>query len=95
MKLNFNVPFKDYKGEVIKENGKDKKISEMIASLLFVADGITKNDDKMKAFNLSQRIYTATNEIEITVEEAAMIKKVAEKVSAGGYAQIINLIESK
>lgn len=95
MKLNFNQSFKDFKGEAIVENGKEKSISEMIATLLFSGQGITKNEDKLKAFSLSQRIYNAKSAIEITVEEASMIKKVAESLSAGAYSQVIAIIESK
>ncbi len=95
MNVNFNLSFKDFKGDVIVENGKEKRMSEMVATLLFAGQGITTNEEKLKAFSLSQKIYHATGEINIEVEEAALIKKVAESLNAGGYAQVINLIENK
>ncbi len=95
MKINFNQSFKDFKGEAILENGKEKSISEMVATLLFSGHGITKNEDKLKAFSLSQKIYSSKGAIEITVEDASMIKKVAESLSAGAYAQVIAIIENK
>ena len=44
--------------------------------------------------NLSQRIYTAKEPIEISLEEAALIKKLAGNLIAGAYAQVVNLLEN-
>ena len=57
---------------------------------------IQKNaEEKMKAFDLSQRIYKATSEIEISTEEASFIKKqTSEAMIAGAYAQVVNLLEN-
>lgn len=47
------------------------------------------------AYDLSMRIYKATDEMELNIEEAAMIKEAAAFLNPGGYVQVINLIEGK
>lgn len=99
MKINFNKPFLMFDGAIAKENGKPQYMKDIIAQILFSGEWIGKKENRSKmllmAYDLSQRIIKSTGEIEITVEEAALIKEGAEALitSAGGYAQIVNLIE--
>ena len=102
MKVNFNQAFKSFDGTMITETvedgkgvkTKDKMISTMVASFLFLGEGLTSVEEKMMAANLSQRIYTAKEPIEISLEEAALIKKLAGNLIAGAYAQVVNLLEN-
>lgn len=60
--------------DVVKERVKTQMIYRMVASILFVGKECKDVDEKMVSFNLSQRIYNAKGAIEITTEEAALIK---------------------
>lgn len=99
MKVNFNYPFLSYNGKEVIQDGKPQLVKEVIAQILFSGEWIEKKENRGKfllmAYDLSQRIIKSTGEIEITVEEASLIKEGAEALvtSAGGYAQIVNLIE--
>lgn len=80
--------------DVVKERVKTQMIYRMVASILFVGKECKDVDEKMVSFNLSQRIYNAKGAIEITTEEAALIKKlVADSLIAGAYAQVVYLLE--
>lgn len=98
MKINFNKPFLMFNGTIAKENGKPQYMKDIIAQLLFNSTWENKKEDREKtmmvSYALSQRIYNSDGEIELTVEEAALIKEVAALIgNGGGYAQVINLIE--
>ncbi|RHJ74412.1 hypothetical protein [Parabacteroides sp. AM08-6] len=81
--------------DVVVQKERDKLISSMVSSILFIGKDCTNAEDKMKAFDLSQRIYKATSKIEISTEEASFIKKHAsEAMIAGAYAQVVNLLEN-
>lgn len=101
MKINFNQPFKNYKGEVIiEDNGVPQLIKNIVSALLFSGKWLEKKpdarpEDKIMAYDLSIRIYKAAREIELNIEEAAMIKDAAASLNPGGYVQVINLIEGK
>ena len=50
-------------------------------------------DEKIRAYSLSLKIYQSTGNIEISAEEALMIKEAALVLNPGGYAQIVKLID--
>lgn len=92
MKINFNVPFKDYKGIETKQI-----IAEKVAEALFCAgnggDSIS-SEDKYKAYKICRKIAGAEGEVEISVDEAKMIKDICSRhLVAGGYGQLHELIE--
>lgn len=103
MKVNFNQAFKSFDGTEVTEpyevkegvtKHRPKMISTMVASFLFLGEGLTSVEEKMMSANLSQRIYSATEPVEISVEEASLIKQLAGKtLIAGAYAQVVNLLE--
>jgi hypothetical protein len=95
MKVNFNVPFKNYKGETILKDGKEQLIKDVLAPVMFDGNWISSTDpeEKLKSYGLSIRIYDADTDIEITTEEATLIKRGAQILNAAGYAQIHKLIE--
>ena len=99
MKINFNQPFIGYDGNPTSINGKTQLIKDLLAQVLFSGSWIGEKDNKVElmlvSYDLSQRIYKSTGEVDITVEEAALIKEAAGKsiASAGGYAQVVHLIE--
>ena len=54
-----------------------------------------KPEEKVMAYDLSIRVYKSMEEMEINIEEAAMIKEAVTSLNPGGYVQVINLIEGK
>jgi hypothetical protein len=99
MKVNFNKPFVNFKGEPIVENGKEKSIKEVVAASLFEGHFLMRRpnvsgEEKMVAYNLSRKVNDSGGEIVLSVEEAAMIKEaVLPVLNPGGYAQVVSLIE--
>lgn len=90
---------KDGKKSVVKEK---QMISEMVAMLLYGGQGLVRSGDtdkdnknKFAAYKLSQRVILSKGAIEITPEEAVLIKQVASHLTAGGYGQIVELIDGK
>ena len=100
MKVNLNVPFMNYKGLVItkKVEGTDVEqeqlMKDVIAPILFSGEwrdervNALSGDEKIRAYSLSLKIYQSTGNIEISAEEALMIKEAALVLNPGGYAQI-------
>ena len=80
--------------EVTKTDYRPKMISVMVASVLFIGKECKTVEEKMTAFNLSQRIYKAKGAIEISPEDAVLIKRLtAESLIAGAYALVANVVE--
>lgn len=93
MKINFNRHFKRFDGSEAPEFMRD-----IIAQALFNT-GAGRHVDtatKFKAYMLSQKIMSASSDVEISTEEATMIKEAAAAtLTAGGYGQIHQLIENR
>lgn len=91
--------------EVLKEGKKviekqPQMISDLVCRCLFsgetlerTGDASKDNANKLVAHNLCMRIFAAKGAIEISTEEATLIKQSVSSLNAGGYAQIFNLIE--
>lgn len=95
MKVNFNVKVKGY-------DGKDSNeiLSGVLArNIFFLSDSPNYQlpyEDKYKAYQLGKRLADTDGEIEITTEEATMLKRIASVVlTIGGYGQVVDLIEGK
>lgn len=92
MKINFNKHFKTYDGKESPE-----VMSVVIAQALFAAGGGNTMDaeQKFKAYRLSQTLINSPGEVEITTEEATLIKNVCNRtLTAGGYGQVYDTIEN-
>lgn len=94
MKVNFNVPFKNYKGKETNEI-----VGEKVAEALFCAGSNSdkiSNENKYKAYKICRKISEAICEVEISTDEATLIKEIcAGYLVAGGYGQICELIEGE
>lgn len=100
MKVNLHVPFVNIYGEEIKQDGKAQMMDETVCSALFsgsfLRPGKTPEEEtklKMDAYLLCMKIMQAAGEVDLEIEEAAMIKQVAVTLNPGGYGQVYNLIE--
>ena len=79
MKLNLHVPFKAWNGEEIKERKGEEE----------------KAKQKLASYELYCKISKAKGVVELTAEEAALVKQAAAVLNPGGYGQIVELIEKK
>lgn len=100
MKVNFNANFMDFDGQQMLINGKPVCIGRIVAQCLFGGSNIRQtgntqvdNDKKMQAYNLCMRVMNARGEIDITAEEAVLIKEAVSGLTPGCFAQIVKLIE--
>lgn len=96
MKVNFNKSFIDCFGKKVG----DKQIGEQLAMLLFnmstINNAPVSPEEKYAAYKLCNKLSTATDAVEITEDEAGLIKRIAsEYFSAGAYGQIVDLVENK
>lgn len=94
MKVDFNKKFIGIKGDELKEN-----IADAIAAYMFnlmELDGKpTSREQKMMAYHIYRKILKDPSLVDITTEEATFIKQVCvEKLTAGAYGQIEDLIEN-
>lgn len=96
MKINFNQPFKDFRGNVVLANGKPVMMADEVGRTLYNA-GSAKQltaEEKYEAYKICTRITTSDGEVDITAEDGATILRLcAETMTAGAYGQIKDLIE--
>lgn len=97
MKINFNQPVKDYKGQALVSNGKVQMLNDHIGQALYMVHSTGGNqlspDEKYMAYKICNKMQSE-EPIEITTEEGAFIIKVCgETLISGAYGQIRELIE--
>lgn len=93
MTRNFNKPFIGFDGKPVD----DKKISDILGMQLYAAGNGKDNvsgDDKLRAYHLSVQLHANPEAVELTTEDCALIKSVAENsLVAGAYGQVVDIIE--
>lgn len=97
MKVNFNKMIKSFKGEDMIDASTNKPLSmrDFLCGCLFLYQDSAIPDEKYKAWKLLHKINT-DGSVDITVEEAALIKKVSSPRSqAGIFGQIVDTIEGE
>ena len=100
MKVNFYDCFKDFDGPPLHINGEPQLVSRIVAQCLFNGTGIrpsgnqqTDADKKLRAYRLCMQIMDAVGEIDITAEDAVLIKEAVSGLTPGCYSQVVQLIE--
>lgn len=100
MKVNFYDCFKDFDGQPLHINGEPQLVSRIVAQCLFNGTGIrpsgnqqTDADKKLRAYRLCIQIMDAVGEIDITAEDAVLIKEAVSGLTPGCYSQVVQLIE--
>ena len=91
-KVDFNVKFKNFKGEY----SGNTTISDELALALFNA-GIPElpieKENKYRAYNLCTRLISQNGVIELVDEDIDFLKKYcATSFSAGAFGQVLDLI---
>lgn len=100
MKVNFYDCFKDFDGQPLHINGEPQLVSRIVAQCLFNGTGIRPSgnqqadaDKKLRAYRLCMQIMDAVGEIDITAEDAVLIKEAVSGLTPGCYSQVVKLIE--
>ena len=100
MKVNFNTDFRDFDGSKLLINGKPQCIGRIVSQCLFNGTSIVSsgnilkdNEKKLNAYRLCMKIMDSESEIDITSEEAVLIKEAIHGLTPGCYSQIVELIE--
>lgn len=98
MKRNFNFPLLNYKGEVIKdENGNNQLMSDIVSLRLFAvgnSDSPASPEKKMQAYRVMKRIQAKPEEVELSAEDAVLIKEIAKDTMVSGiYGQLVDVLE--
>lgn len=100
MKINVNSIVKSYENEPVKDGDKDVTFKSVIfqALNLTIQDEKLSEDDKMKCYDLTSRMYART-EVEYSIEEAAFIlnriKKMFGPLVVGRANEFFNNKETK
>ena len=101
MKVNFNKPFVDCFGkEVVNEKtGKGTNIAESLCMVIFNLNNVggapMPPEKKYELHKISRKIAADQESVEMTTEEASLLKEVAaEAYSCGAYGQIVDIIEN-
>lgn len=90
MKVNFNRTFLNYNGEDSRQSIKDA----VCKCLYSIGEGVSA-EEKLMAYRLNLKIIPATEQVEITTEEASLIKRICEKtLVAGAYGQVVDIVEN-
>lgn len=95
--IKTNTKLKNFRGETLKENGKDIEIGMVLANIL---GGITSNPSL--AWVLGKKFATE-KEVSLKAEEVVFVKSEIEKVSMGDKAwlsstlagQILEMVDGK
>lgn len=100
MKVNFNVDFKDFDGNKLLIDGRPQCIGKIISQCLFNGTSIrptgnlqADNEKKLQAYSLCMKIMGSDVAIDITLEDAVLIKDAVSGLTPGCYSQVVQLIE--
>jgi dihydroxyacetone kinase DhaKLM complex PTS-EIIA-like component DhaM len=95
MKVNFNRGLSGTKGERL-----GRTAYEVVRDILFSANSnermVLNVDEKYSSYKLHSRLLESEGEIELSVEEATLIKKIcSDALVSGAYGQLCDLIEGR
>ena len=98
MKRNLNFPILNFKGEEIKdENGNNQLMSDMVSLRLFAvgnSDSPASPEKKMHADRVMKRIQAKPEEVDLSAEDAVLIKEIAKDTMVSGiYGQLVDVLE--
>ena len=101
MKVNFNVPFKNYDGkDLVNQSGRPEMIKDIVAAALFNGNSLryTGNPEevsrkKQHAYALSQSVMSAVADID--EDDKELILESVSDLTAGCYSQIVQLLTFK
>jgi hypothetical protein len=83
MKINFNQEIKTIEGETIPKQGSEKeflKLIDVAINALLTFDEKSTGEEKFKRYNIAKEIHSNLNEIDLRLEDIAMIKSLIGKI---------------
>lgn len=95
MKIDFNKNFKNYLGKET-SNVIYEKVAEALYSVGAIPELKMGKEEKFRAYMICQRLISNNGVVDITTEDATMIKDVcAAYLTAGAYGQIQEIIDNQ
>lgn len=101
MKRNFKKVLMGFNNKpVVNKDGSATVICNLLGEALFLASPNSKTSiepgDMMRAYNLANQLCQHPEEVELSTEDATLIKKIAaQTLVAGAYGQVYNIIENE
>lgn len=101
MVVNLNKPIVGFdKKPLLKTNGEEIMMKDEVCLHLFNANQLKgvplSAEEKYKAYSLCMKISENPESVEMMTEDGTLIKGVCyEKMSAGAYGQVVDVIENK
>lgn len=97
MKINFNQPVRDYRGQALISGGKVEMLNDHVGQTMYMAHMVSGHeltpDEKYMAYKICSKMQSA-EPVDISMEEGAFILKVCGvALVAGAYGQLKDLIE--
>jgi len=95
MKVNFNIPILTYRGDNLKDpNGNDIPLKDSICRIL---SAITMGtyEDKMMVAGLIEKMWAESGEMEITEQEADVIKANIKGLPVILFSQIYKMLDKQ
>ena len=96
MKVNLNIPVREYDGAAVKnENDVEVTIGDLVGKVLFASKGM-EQADMMRAYDITEKIQKDAASVELTSEDITFIKEQTVKVfNVGIYGQLYNILEQR
>lgn len=94
MKVDFNKPLKDFRGEDMKDEfGEVQNIKDIVCARLYSSGKDMSIDDKFEAYKLMKRIEASNSDVDINDRESLLIKECCNNtLTAGAFGQIFELL---
>ena len=94
MKVNLNVPIRDFFGKTIIENGKEANMAEQIGIILFGLGQNLEQGEMITAYGIVKKLRANPSDVLLSSEEITFLKEKLSKVlTAGCYGQIYDILE--
>ncbi len=95
MKVNFNIPILTYRGDNLKDpNGNDIPLKDSICRILS-AITMGTDEDKMMVAGLIEKMWAESGEMDITEQEADVIKANIKGLPVILFSQIYKMLDKQ
>lgn len=94
MKVNLNVPIRDFNGKPVTENDRQVTMAEQIGIILFRFGQDLSQEEMLTAYNIVRALQTNPGEVQLRSEDITFLKeKMAKVLTVGCYGQLYNILE--
>ena len=94
MKVNLNVPIRNFVGEPIIENGKEANMAEQVGLILFGLGQNIEQNEMVMAYGIIRKLQANPTEVQLSSEEITFLKEKMSKVlTVGCYGQLYDILE--